>query len=363
MYAYCLAKLHSEDSAAKHLQAARTARRFPILFPALAEGRLHLSAVVMLSPRLTNETANDLVAAATHKSKSEIAQLLAERFPRADVPTIVQPVPAAPEQLAARPVELSSQEHAPGHAAPHPRVTPLAPQRYALQLTMSQSTHDKLRHAQDLLGHQIPAGDVVQVLDRALDALIAKLEKRKFAATDKPRPQNAGSGKGRSIPAQVRRTVSQRDRRQCTFVGENGHRCEARAMLEFDHVREFARGGPATAENVRLRCRAHNQYTAEQTYGADLIRGKREEARRAAAETRERAEAAVQERAARERAAREKAEEVIPWLRALGIRPDEARRASARCESMPEASLEERVKAALSCFAPRDVALRRAAPA
>jgi hypothetical protein len=130
MFAYCLSKLHSEDSAGKHLQAARAARRFPIIFHALAEGRLHLSAVVMLAPRLTNETADNLVAAATHKTKSEIAQLLAERFPRPDVPATVRAIPPAMEHVSAQPMELACQQHAPGHVESpdsRPKVKPLAP--------------------------------------------------------------------------------------------------------------------------------------------------------------------------------------------------------------------------------------------
>jgi 5-methylcytosine-specific restriction endonuclease McrA len=224
-----------------------------------------------------------------------------------------------------------------------------------VQFTIGQRDHELLHYAQELLSHQIPSGNVGEVFLRALRALVPQLEKRKFASTDKPRqPRRSGISKGRHIPAHVRRTVRERDRGQCTFVGENGHRCEARRMLEFDHVREFARGGDATVDNVRLRCRAHNQLTAELTYGTDLMRTKREDARRAAAERHSRAAAAAaQERA---RVAKEKAEEVIPWLQALGIRADDARRAAARCESMPEASLEERVKAALSGFAPKDVA-------
>ena len=44
-------------------------------------------------------------------------------------------------------------------------------------------------------------------------------------------------------------------------------------------------------------------------------------------------------------------QDVIPWLRQLGFRPDEARRAAARCEAIPDAPLEQRVRLALSCFA------------
>jgi hypothetical protein len=43
---------------------------------------------------------------------------------------------------------------------PRSKVTPLAPQRFALQ----ESTHDKPRYAQALLSHQLPSGDVAEVL-------------------------------------------------------------------------------------------------------------------------------------------------------------------------------------------------------
>ena len=156
----------------------------------------------------------------------------------------------------------------------------MAPARFALQVTIDQRTHDKLRRAQELLGHQVASRDLAGVLDRALDALIAQLEKRKFAATSKPRA-SAGqqtprtSSNPRYIPAQVRRAVRQRDGDRCTFVSHTGRRCEARARLEFDHVHEVARGGAASVENVRLRCRAHNQYTAECAFGAGFMHDKR----------------------------------------------------------------------------------------
>src|SRR6266536_6564768 len=49
MYAYCVGELRlCEQAAFKRIRAARTARQFPAVFPALAEGRLHLSGVVLL---------------------------------------------------------------------------------------------------------------------------------------------------------------------------------------------------------------------------------------------------------------------------------------------------------------------------
>jgi 5-methylcytosine-specific restriction endonuclease McrA len=73
--------------------------------------------------------------------------------------------------------------------------------------------------------------------------------------------------------------VWKRDQGQCTFVSETGQRCPSRRFLELDHIDPVARGGRATVERMRLRCRAHNQYTAEYTFGADFMEEKRRQAR------------------------------------------------------------------------------------
>ena len=109
MYAYCVHELRlSEAAAFKRIHAARTARRFPALFVALAEGRLHLSGVVMLAPHLTPENADELLAAAAHKSKAELELLLARRFPRPELPERVQalPSPALPTGLRPGPTSI-----------------------------------------------------------------------------------------------------------------------------------------------------------------------------------------------------------------------------------------------------------------
>src|SRR5262249_32841469 len=151
----------------------------------------------------------------------------------------------------------------------------------AHHLTVGHEIFEKIQYAKSLLGHQLPSGDVVQVLDKALDALIEKHEKRKFAATSKPRPrQRRASANKRRVPAQAKRAVCARDGGRCTFVSDAGKRCPCRTRLEFDHIDPVARGGKATVDRMRLRCRAHNQYTAECTYGAGFMEKKRQEARR-----------------------------------------------------------------------------------
>jgi len=304
MYALLIAEFNlSEGAAYKRLRSARAAYEHPVIFDMVGDGRLHLSAIVMLAAHLTPVNAQDLLTAASRKTKAQIELLLAERFPQSDRPETIRPVVPAPASnfAASVPLEASAFELAepsstaaqslsPGTAvplddakvrahevplSPPTRVAPIAPERFALQVTLMKSTHDKLRRAQELLSHSLPSGDIATVLDRALDVLVEKLEKRRHAVTSRPSTRRR-SKSARHVPAHVRRAVSDRDRYQCTFVSAAGRRCVERRFLEYDHVHPVARGGQATVENTRLRCRAHNQFEAERVYGAGFMREKRE---------------------------------------------------------------------------------------
>src|SRR5258706_15177926 len=116
MFLYCVHELHmSEETTFRRIRVARTARQFPAIFSQLAEGRLNVTAVLLLTPHLSPETADELLAAAAHKTKPEIELLLAERFPRPGVPTLIQPIaaPNASEGLGARPGVPSSRPYPP----------------------------------------------------------------------------------------------------------------------------------------------------------------------------------------------------------------------------------------------------------
>jgi 5-methylcytosine-specific restriction endonuclease McrA len=321
MYAYCIHELHlSEQAAYKRIFAAKAARRFPEIFEALADGRLSLTAVVLLARHLTQDNVGELLAAASHRTTREIEALLAERFPSPDLPTrIVELSPPAPmmniepaaisENCSSNGSSLESATHSmtpnrPSAASVQElsgrlsarkvdepsapaRVTPLAPGRFGMQVTITQEARDLLRHAQELLGYDVRLDDVAQVIELALAELVRALEKRKFCATENPRRGSARPLEGsRYVPSAVKRRVWERDGGQCTFVNGTGQRCPERASIEFDHRRELARGGLATVDNVRLLCRAHNQYAAEQTFGGEFMRNKRHSAVEARKQTR-----------------------------------------------------------------------------
>jgi hypothetical protein len=295
MFTYCVQVLHlSEYAAYSRIEAAKAARKYPIILDLLGDGSVNLTTVGLLVPELTPENHVDLLQAARSKSKRQVQELVAQLRPRPSVPSSIRklptPGPAAetlgtgdlpPLSPALSPASsLATIANAPTPAevrtpVRRPVIAPLAPQRYKVQFTASAETYAKLLQAQELLRAQIPDGDVGEIIDRALTALLSDLSKRKFAATDRPRESKIDrprSSRGRisqsrHIPAEVKRTVWTRDGGSCAFVANDGRRCGARAFLEFHHVVPYGAGGEATVENIQLRCRAHNGFEAELAFG------------------------------------------------------------------------------------------------
>ncbi len=286
LFTYGTQVLHlSEHAAYGRIEAARAARRFPIILERLAEGSVTLTTVGLLAAHLTPENHQDLLDMARHKSKRQVEELVARLRPQPPVPASVRKLPTvshAPASPQAPGAALTPRQSGDAHgvaspslAAPAPAppptrpavVAPLAPERYKVQFTASAETYEKLRLAQALLRHQVPDGDLGTIVDRALTALLRDLAKQKFAATARPRKGRGTAPGSRHIAAEVKRAVWLRDGGRCAFVGNNGCRCTEQGFLEYHHVRPYAAGGASTADNVQLRRRAHNGYEAERYFG------------------------------------------------------------------------------------------------
>lgn len=288
LFTFCTRRLRlSEHAAYNRIEAARAARRFPVIVELLATGAVTLTTIQLLASHLTTDNHQRVLAAAQHKSKREVEEQVAALQPLPPVPSSVRKLPdrtakvpqaAAPAAIvleqAPRPMpigELAEPAQArPVRTAP-PVVVPLAPERYKVQLTIGGDTHAKLRRAQDLLRHAVPHGDPAAIFDRALTLLVADLERRKLGRVARPRPARAAKAGGRHVPAAVRREVWARDGGRCAFVGARG-RCAEQGFLEFHHVVPFARGGPTNTANLQLRCRAHNAHQAETDFGPWTVR-------------------------------------------------------------------------------------------
>ncbi|WP_394841942.1 hypothetical protein LZC95_33310 [Pendulispora brunnea] len=250
LFDFCVRRLGmSEDEACRRVMAARLARRFPFALPLIENGDIHLTAFLMLREHLTEENHAELLRAASGKTKAQVQELLAARFPRPDAPSMIRG-----------------------------RCEPLSPERYQVQFTASAELKAKIDRAADLMRHANPSGELSVILERAIDLLLAELEKQRLGKTKRPVAKAPRSNTRRGyVTRSIRREVFQRDGEQCTFVDDAGRRCECRTFLELDHIEPRARGGSDGATNLRVRCKSHNAYAAERDFGRDYIEKKKAE--------------------------------------------------------------------------------------
>jgi hypothetical protein len=298
MFVYCTERLHlTEAEAYRRITVARAARKHEVLLAMLRDGRLHLTGIAMLAPLLTRDNLDAVLARATHRSKRQIEELVAELSPRPDVPAVMRKLP----DLRKTPLPGASQgqdqalrgalELAPGRvmaalelvpdrvgaAAPSRSavVEPLSPARYKVQFTASAELRDKLERLTALMRSESPDGDLAAVIERAVTETLERLEARRYAQTRAPRKglaETDTSPTTRHIPAAVRRAVRERDGDRCRYLDEHGRRCSARDRLEFHHLHPFGMGGDHNPGNIRLMCASHNRYLAEHDYGQGVIR-------------------------------------------------------------------------------------------
>jgi 5-methylcytosine-specific restriction endonuclease McrA len=295
LFTYCTQVLHlSEHAAYGRIEAARVARRYPVVLERLEAGDMTLTTIGLLAAHLTPDNHQQLIEAARRKSKREVEHLVATLRPQPSVPSLVRKLPQqVPERPSAavhasptnqqwmplQPVASSVELAMMQPKAKPALVQPLAADRYKVQFTVTKDTFEKLCRVKDLMRHTCPSGDVAIVFDRALTMLLKHLERTKFAQVSRPHRRHGTTPGSRHIPAAVRRAVWMRDNGQCAFIGTRG-RCTERSFLEFHHVVPFADGGTAVADNIQLRCRAHNQYESDRWFGTEkplLVRERRDD--------------------------------------------------------------------------------------
>jgi hypothetical protein len=244
LYTYCIYELRfSEDAAARRAGAAKLVKRFPVLLPAIANGELHLTGLLMLGAHFTPENIIDVLGRAKFRTKKELAKLVRELHPLPLVPDLVEPLgpesrplrrptceeyaaslaPAvrelppgerpkdwandvndigeapvllecavdgcAPDLSMLAPVSPESVATAPARVdtlwAELPPIT--GPQQYQVQFSTTEEHVQLIERAKALLARCTPRKSLGELHLEAMRLLVASLEKQKFATTQHPR--------------------------------------------------------------------------------------------------------------------------------------------------------------------------------
>ena len=228
LFAYCVEGLGmSEGTAGRRVAAARVCRRFPEVFERIARGELHLCALCALAPHLDEQNAAALFDASKDKTRRQIEELLAARFPRPDVReqirrlpsraqgltrfaaregmsgTIEQALPPSWEREAVcepqRGAATSASPEIAGIAArygvarpeivtelprrPRPRtreLEPLSADRFGVHFTADAELRELIERARALASHRIPNGDLAGLMKLMAASFVKQEEKRRF---------------------------------------------------------------------------------------------------------------------------------------------------------------------------------------
>lgn len=269
-FIYCTRELkYGEGAAYKRVQAARAVRSFPKLLDMLEEGLLPLSTIAAISSHLKTENFNDIVGRCLGKSTREVEFVVAGLAPKPIASDIVRSISLTSRgnttEFPAMTIPQSTAPPAPGQIGPATnRMVALTSALVRISFTANRNTMDKLERAVALMRHKYPDGRIESVIDEALEALLNQ--------KDPDRRQNPAPHKtitsDRRIPQWVKDEVWKRDNGRCAFRTAEAARCSETAWLEYDHILPFARGGRSDVPtNVRLLCRAHNQWAARQVFG------------------------------------------------------------------------------------------------
>jgi 5-methylcytosine-specific restriction endonuclease McrA len=273
LFYYLQRELRLSDGAAHFRKvAARLIQRFPEVVEPLREGKLCITSIVELARVMTPENREETLPRFFHMSKRQAKAVAAEILPAAVVPrreVVTAVVTAVRPEV--RPAELRPDETPPGSpereavpAVPM-RVEPLTANDSRIHLTVSNQFLTKLEAARRGQGHVQPGATKEQVIEAALDLLLAKQAKRR---AEVKRPQeNPRPAKPTHVSAALKREVWARDGGKCQWPVDGGGVCGSTTRLEIDHVVPRGKGGPSTVANCRLTCKPHNIEAGRHAYG------------------------------------------------------------------------------------------------
>lgn len=260
LFAYCTKALGYSDSAAqRRIIAMRLILQIPAIEPKIAQGSLNLSVVAKAQSFFNLEAKNNNPL--NSEQKLEILNQLEGKSSR-----------KCDQELAAKssnPEALKTPD----------KITPISQASSEIRFVASDELTQAMEKIRGLLAHKNPNMSINELFLEMAHISLDQLIKEKTKALAKPQentqqlplPTSAvtvANIAGRHIPRSVQREVYARDGMRCSYVDPVSRlSCDSTFGLELDHIHPFALGGKATADNIHVLCKIHNQLHAIQCFG------------------------------------------------------------------------------------------------
>jgi len=271
LHGYCVQELKmTSGTSCHHIDAARLLRQLPQLEEKLMSGAIAMTTIASAESFFKREARSGNKFDA-EKKQEVLAQL--ESVSTREAEKVLISHSSKPEILLKE------------------KITQKTEQLVELKVHLDDETMAMLERLKEIWSHAMPHASFADLIKRAAKETVEKNDPLKKAERSEARVQKAHavdkqdsksvkaeSPDSEQTPApgskaEIRRQIWKRDQAQCTFVdSRTGERCRAKHFVEEDHIVPKAMGGEYTAENIRLRCRAHNQRHAINCYGVEKMR-------------------------------------------------------------------------------------------
>lgn len=244
-------------------------------------------AVQVQEQALINEQAKESAEVEVKaKVKAEMELTVAEQRELLNI-AVVTPVQKLDEALQTKRQELDTKRAQQGDG---PLPPPLVLKK-KYNLVADAELVDCINELKSLLSHQVPFGDLVDLLKQALPLAIRELKikrglcKRSDFTKEKTSVVKSNAvmksnevkqtsevttssvklpKRSRHIPNEIKRKVWHRDQGRCQHKDHvSGKKCGSTYQIQADHLQPWSYGGAHSLENIQLRCAIHNRYRWE----------------------------------------------------------------------------------------------------
>lgn len=277
LFDYCVRKLkYSSSAAARRVQAARCIRRFPVVLKLLHANEISLTTVGSIAPILNAQNCETILKRVRGVSCRNVERIVCEYRPPVAMRDKVRPVrvvtPGVGSEIKQFAQFLADDEF----MALFEEVRQLM-SRDGHNPAMAEVLKTTLREYRD---RHSPAARQERRAGRAAALEVGEAKGREARVgeainegpgADSRRRECKDAAKPRHIADESRDAVFVRDGGRCTFVSQDGTRCESAHGLQIDHIQPFSIGGTHDLSNLRLLCAAHNRRAAELILGRKVM--------------------------------------------------------------------------------------------
>ena len=290
LHKYCLSILPlSKGAVYRRTQVAGKIHCYPILLNLIGSGKLTLTAASVIVANIGANISDSQIISFVGKTVDEIKDLLGESdqyeasdsISRTKDKLIEVPVDNIRDgssgitnssQLSeCAPIKNNAEPKSCTDRSESPKKKFIKEKRYVVQFTGSETLNNKLKRAREVLSHKYPNGKCEEIIEEALEALLAKIAPENQKSNNMEKPNNEDSA---YIPRKMKRDALEKAGYCCDWTAKNGKRCDERSKLEIDHIISRAHGGKTTGSNLQVLCKAHNNRKAKDDMGDNFIENK-----------------------------------------------------------------------------------------